>query len=116
MKELLISQRFIDYLLEYYKPLKTYDFFGYIVPVDVKQHYLCAVSMNGSFVFMPSEPKYKLKERRAKRFIKKLMKAGFLEEDIVVFPEYDNRKNVPYKKEFLVSMPVFLFSTSDIKQ
>lgn len=63
------------------------DFLGYIIKIPHNKHVYILASVEGELEYY-IEGRYKLTRRREARIINKMIKSGWIERDLSIFPEF----------------------------
>ena len=109
--EIILSDRAIEYVVATAKPVITLDFVGYLGGVDLKKDKVSfLLDVCGNFQLISSDKDRPVLPRKLKqKWMKRLLKCGFLQQTIEPFPEFSSAHCIPIDPDAAEFYPLKIF-------
>ena len=108
-KELLLSDRAIEFLQNNGAPVCSNDFIGYLFRVYADKDIFGRVTNEGEVSFYRADKK-PVGKTEYNKHLAELLRTGFIQYDVDVFPEFSNKKNIPMNPQKTLFIEETLFS------
>ena len=111
VKELVLTDKAVQWLSKYVQPIAALDFVGYMVSLQPTLDVTLAVPIKGQLRLISENPKKPvLSKFKYWKTIRHLMKIKFIKnKQISPFEEFELYNNIPLNKDNLIYLPTTFF-------